>query len=207
MPFYKTLNFPFECEVIIWKITESDEDLKNDLELSAKDKFIYNSMRSSDHRKGFLSSRKIIKEMGILSDDIYKDINGKPHLKNGKFLSITHSKEFSAVALSKKKVGLDIEIQQQKIKNLTSKFIINHTQIDNYDIKNLTNIWCIKESTYKAFGKKGLSLKDIKINHQNSKPYFSNFTFMQNEFIFENWVYNWKNYSLALAIESNFHGN
>ena len=68
-------------------------------------------------------------------------------------LSITHSKEFSAVALSKK-VGLDIEIQQQKIKNLTSKFIINHTEIDNYDIKNLTNIWCIKESTYKAFGKK-----------------------------------------------------
>ena len=135
MPFYKTLNFPFESEVIIWKITESDEDLKNDLELSAKDKFIYNSMRSSDHRKGFLSSRKIIKEMGILADDIYKDINGKPHLKNGKFLSITHSKEFSAVALSKKKVGLDIEIQQQKIKNLTSKFIINHTQIDNYDIK------------------------------------------------------------------------
>ena len=57
MPFYKTLNFPFESEVIIWKITESDEDLKNDLELSAKDKFIYNSMRSSDHRKGFLSSR------------------------------------------------------------------------------------------------------------------------------------------------------
>ena len=103
MPFYKTLNFPFESEVIIWKITESDEDLKNDLELSAKDKFIYNSMRSSDHRKGFLSSRKIIKEMGILADDIYKDINGKPHLKNGKFLSITHSKEFSAVALSKKK--------------------------------------------------------------------------------------------------------
>ena len=188
MPFYKTLNFPFESEVIIWKITESDEDLKNDLDLSSKDKFIYNSMRSSDHRKGFLSSRKIIKEMGILTDDIYKDINGKPHLKNGKFLSITHSKEFSAVALSKKKVGIDIEIQQQKI-------------------KNLTNIWCIKESTYKAFGKKGLSLKDIKINHQDSKSYFSNFTFMQNEFIFENWVYNWKNYSLALAIESNFHGN
>ena len=165
MPFYKTLNFPFESEVIIWKITESDEDLKNDLDLSSKDKFIYNSMRSSDHRKGFLSSRKIIKEMGILTDDIYKDINGKPHLKNGKFLSITHSKEFSAVALSKKKVGIDIEIQQQKIKNLTSKFIINHTQIDNYDIKNLTNIWCIKESTYKAFGKKGLSLKAVSYTH------------------------------------------
>ena len=58
----------------------------------------------------------------------------------------------------------------------------------------------------KKITKSGL-FSDIKISHQDSKSYFSNFTFMQNEFIFENWVYNWKNYSLAIAIESNFHGN
>ena len=54
---------------------------------------------------------------------MFYDENGKPHLKDGKHISITHSFTFSGVIVSDAEVGIDIEKQRDKIAIIAHKFI------------------------------------------------------------------------------------
>ena len=57
-------------------------------------------MKSDLHQRGFLSVRHLLKEVGYSDADLIYDEFGKPHLKDGKHISITHSFTFSAIIIS-----------------------------------------------------------------------------------------------------------
>ena len=54
-------------------------------------------MKSELHQRGFLSVRMLLAEFGYTDSDLFYDSFGKPHLKDGKHISISHSYSFSAV--------------------------------------------------------------------------------------------------------------
>ena len=91
-------------------------------------------------------------------------IMGKPHLKDGKQISITHSFTFSGVIISNNKVGIDIEKQRDKIAVIAKKFVdyeFNYLKFDAEDyIRKLTVIWGIKESLYKLFATPGMLFRE-----------------------------------------------
>jgi 4'-phosphopantetheinyl transferase EntD len=122
------------------------------------------SMKSELHQRGFLSVRMLLKEFGYTDFDLYYDANGKPHLKDGNYISITHSYTFSAVVVSSNPVGVDIEKQRQKIIKIASKFIGYEDcfliKSGVHYIQKLTWIWCIKESLYKLYARPGMSFKN-----------------------------------------------
>jgi 4'-phosphopantetheinyl transferase EntD len=96
---------------------------------------------------------------------VYYDEFGKPHLKDGKYISITHSFIYSAVIISDTNVvGIDIEKQRDKIVKIAQKFtfIEEYKTIANHDalVRKLTIVWGAKESLYKIYGKKKLLFKD-----------------------------------------------
>ncbi|WP_313791247.1 4'-phosphopantetheinyl transferase family protein [Lacinutrix neustonica] len=120
-------------------------------------------MKSELHQRGFLSVRHLLGEFGYSDLDLFYDSNGKPHLKDGKHLSITHSFTFSAIIVSDKEVGIDIEKQREKIGKIAKKFIEYECQYlletDEEYIKKLTVIWGVKESLYKLFATPGMLFK------------------------------------------------
>ncbi len=163
MPLYKTITPNSQTTVKIWKITESYEDLmeKVDLKPVALERVL--GMKSELHQRGFLSVRCLLQEFGYKDADLFYDENGKPHLKDGKQISITHSFNYSAVIVSDLIVGIDVEKQRDKISIIAHKFIDYEldylkAEADDY-IKKLTAIWCVKESLYKLFCTPGLSFK------------------------------------------------
>ena len=80
-------------------------------------------MKSEIHRRGFMSIRHLMAEAGYVDHDLFYDELGKPHLKNGSNISITHSFNFTAIILSDRKVGIDIEKRRDKILKIANKFI------------------------------------------------------------------------------------
>ncbi len=80
-------------------------------------------MKSELHQRGFLSVRKLMQEAGYNDLDLYYDEFGKPHLKDDKYISITHSHHFSAIIISDESVGIDIELQREKIIRIADKFV------------------------------------------------------------------------------------
>lgn len=161
MALYKTLTVNDSTKVLIWKIEESFSDLQEGIELTESNKTRLNSMKSELHQKGFLSIRHLLKAVGYTDFDLIYDEFGKPHLKDGKFISITHSFTFTAIIYSTETVvGIDIEKQRDKILKIAHKFtpIEEYKTIANHDalISKLTIVWGAKESLYKIYGKKKL---------------------------------------------------
>ena len=96
---------------------------------------------------------------------------GKPYFLDGKHVSITHSHHFSAIIISDETVGIDIEMQREKIIRIADKFV-NPTELHrlrSFDlqdyIKKLTVKWGAKEAIFKIRNEKGISFKDhIQVN-------------------------------------------
>lgn len=164
MPLYKTITPNSQTTVKIWKITESFDELKEPLTLKRESLKRVNGMKSEIHQRGFLSVRHLLRSFGYTDKDLFYDERGKPHLKDGKYISISHSFAFSGVILSDQKVGIDIEKQRDKIGIIAHKFVdyefeYLEREAENY-IRKLTVIWCIKESLYKLFATPGMLFRD-----------------------------------------------
>ncbi len=159
MPLFKTITLNKNAKVLIWKIKESFEELSKDVFLTDKNQNRVNNMKSEIHKRGFLSVRCLLKEVGYSDEDLIYDEFGKPHLKDKKYISITHSYTFSGIIIADDTpVGIDIEMQRDKIKKIAHKFtpIKKYTEIGENLIKKLTVVWGAKESLYKIYGKKKL---------------------------------------------------
>ncbi len=154
MPLYKSIKINTETTLFIWEVTESLEYLQSGIQLTENNKIRFKKIKSELHKKAFLGVRQLFKIAEYNDSDIFYDEFGKPHLKDGKFISITHSFNFCGIIISKNTpVGIDIEKQREKIINIAHKF----TPINE---KKLTIVWGAKESLYKIYGKKQLSFLD-----------------------------------------------
>jgi phosphopantetheinyl transferase len=150
MPLYKTINVNDFTNVLIWKIEEPLSDLITDIQLTENSQNRLDSMKSELHQRGFISIRHLLKEVGYSDVDLQYDEFGKPHLKDGNFISITHSFTFTAIIISKKDVvGIDIEMQRDKIVKIARKFtpFEEYKTIANHDalVSKLTIVWGAKE--------------------------------------------------------------
>ena len=161
MPLYKSITHSTGARVWIWNITESEDYLREPIQLTANSTSRLVSMRDALHRKGFLSIRHLLALAGYTDFDLYYDSNGKPHLTDGQHISITHSFEFTAIIIADFPVGIDIEKIRPKVDRIAVKFIKYESLPENDEARyeRLTQIWCIKESVYKLLSTPGLSFK------------------------------------------------
>ncbi|PKA82697.1 4'-phosphopantetheinyl transferase superfamily protein [Ulvibacter sp. MAR_2010_11] len=161
MPLYKTITVTPGTKVLIWKIEESFEALSEGIALTGHCRTRVDGMKSDLHRRGFMSVRHLLAAGGYTDKDLYYDEYGKPHLKDDKHISITHSFIFSAIIISDTEVGIDIEKQRNKILKIAHKFtpIEEYRTLANDDaiMRKLTMVWGAKESLYKSFATPGVS--------------------------------------------------
>ena len=166
MPLHKTITVNPTTKVLIWKIEESFKTLSEGIELTPHCSCRVMGMKSDIHRRGFMSIRHLLALEGYTEFDLFYDENGKPHLIDGKHISITHSFQFSAIIISDFEIGIDIEMQRPKILKIAHKFtpleFYRNIQDDEFLMRKLTIVWCAKESLYKSFAVKGISfIKNI----------------------------------------------
>jgi phosphopantetheinyl transferase len=173
MPLYKTITKGTSIIIHIWKIEELETELSMGIRLTHNCQSRLDGMKSQLHRKGFLSIRHLMALEGYEDSDMYYDSAGKPHLRDGKHISITHSNHFTGIILSDgKEVGIDIEKQRDMILRIAHKFtpIEEYRTIANTEalIRKLTIVWGCKESLYKIYAQEGLSF----INHIDISDFY-----------------------------------
>ncbi len=172
MPLYKTINFNSSTQILVWKITESYEQLFDEVQLNEKSLLRLNGMKSEMHQRAFLSVRKLLQQAGYSDFDLHYGESGKPHLNPNNChtepveVSISHSHNFSTLIISDQKAGIDIEMQRDKIIRIADKFVNNKeslclgaTNTQDY-IKKLTVKWGAKEAIFKIRNEPGISFKD-----------------------------------------------
>ena len=170
MPLHQIITHDLSTKIYIWKIEESFEDLFDEVVLNDINLIRLNTMKSEMHQRGFLSVRKLLQEAGYSDFDLHYDQDGKPHLKHSfeenqdeKFISISHSFQFSTIIISDKPVGIDIELAKEKVLKIASRFMdISHIEglLEEEQIRKATVVWGIKESVFKIKNEKGISFPD-----------------------------------------------
>ena len=148
--------------IAVWKINELESELASGLELSKEALTRLSQRRSTTHRKGYLAIRKLLRSHDI-DPLIHKyDKNGAPYLTDGRYLSISHTKDVAAIAISSQPVGIDLEHYQEKIIKIAPRFLHLKESLDlnkNKEIHYLSQIWTAKEALYKVFRKPGIHFK------------------------------------------------
>ena len=165
MPFLKEFIMNEKTKIKLWKVMIGELNTK---ELNNDDKNLLKLKKSNILREQFLATRKIL----ALENSDYKityDINGKPLLNSIYNISISHSHEIAAIAISdNSNIGLDVQLKESKIFNIQNKFLNKSEKSnigDDPTVDILTMVWTSKESIYKAIGLKDISFSEnIKID-------------------------------------------
>ena len=170
MPFLKEFIINEKSKIKLWKLMIGELNPK---ELNNDEKKLLKLKKSNILREQFLATRKVL-ALENSDYEITYDINRKPLLNSKYNISISHSHEIAAIAISNNsKIGLDIQLKEGKIFNIQSKFLNKSEKLsigDNPSVDILTMIWTSKESIYKAVGLKGTSISNnIKIDKVKEK--------------------------------------
>jgi len=200
MPLFKTIKHNEFTKILVWKIEESYDDLFDNIVLNDRSKERLSGMKSELHQRGFLSVRYLLNLAGYSDFDLYYNEYGKPLLKDYKHISITHSYNYSAIIISNVDVGIDVEMNRDKIIRIYDRFV--NTKVDSLSdedlVKQLTVIWGAKEAMYKTYPYGGLSFHNHiaidpflfankrtsgRVNYKNwKKEYEIRFTFFEEGF-------------------------
>ena len=162
MPLYKTITVGPNSTVYVWQVTETEEWLSEGVILTPGSIERMGMMKSEIHRRAYLSIRHLLHLAGYSDQDLFYTAEGKPHLADGSFISISHSHNYTGIIISKDwEVGIDIEKQREKILRIAHKFtpLAEYRTIANTEalIRKLTMVWGAKESLYKIYATQGLS--------------------------------------------------
>lgn len=164
MPLFKTIIHNPSTTLYVWKITESFSELNKGLVLTARSRSRLVSMKSEAHQKGFLAVRCLLLVANTSDQELYYDEFGKPHLRDGRHVSISHSHDYSAIAVSNQMIGIDVELKREKIIKIATKFLEESyrfpASISHKDyVKCLTVHWGLKEAIFKIKNEPGISFK------------------------------------------------
>lgn len=172
MPLYRDFSDD-NATILLWKYDENEE-LDPEFLLEKE-----NYEKVKDYHptklKELLLVRKILKSVLPEHKILYE--GRLPYLEPRDYeISITHSFPYAALAISRNKVGIDIEPFNPKILKIQHKFL-NEDEAGfiekNKETSYLTVIWSLKESLYKIHHSKYWSLK----KHYEVKPFSLDFPF------------------------------
>ena len=131
-----------------------DDKYKNDgrkLEFLAIRALMYEMLRVNGASKGLLSH----------AGDFTHNGQGKP-LFRGYHVSISHTKGYAALILSKKsEVAVDIEYMSDRVERIASKFLRKDERADSLDSKVVH--WCAKETVFKLFSEENLLFEEMRV--------------------------------------------
>ncbi|MBV6473477.1 MAG: hypothetical protein JPMHGGIA_01761 [Saprospiraceae bacterium] len=162
MPILETRLFDDGCQIFLWEIAESEP-----FYLEAMDWTSWGlEALSGAHpfrRRDFLSSRHLMHlATGLTGDDVTKSEEGPWLIKGGGFLSISHSGQWTGLAVSSQPVGFDLQQHSDKLRTIAPRFLDPAERealggIDCEDLSDLCLAWAAKEAVYKANAQRGLA--------------------------------------------------
>ena len=163
MPFYKSIAINATTSAYFWHITEDVTSLFRAVLLKDTSLFRLEGMKSEEHQKGFLAVRMLLQKLDYTDYDLTYDEAGKPHLSDGKHISISHSHEFSCICISDELMGIDLEKLKEKTLRIAPRFMeVKHLKnlSVSEQMEKATVIWGVKESIFKIKNEKGISFPE-----------------------------------------------
>jgi 4'-phosphopantetheinyl transferase EntD len=153
------------CQLAIWKITESLDELLMRITLTQEEVETLGRFSFEPRKLEWLSVRVLLNEMTGKELTIGYNGNRKPYIKgNTYYISISHSRDLTSILLSRdKKVGIDLEYMSHRIGSIAHKFVNEDDVITTDEEQRKYHLyihWCAKEALYKICDKQNINFKE-----------------------------------------------
>ncbi|ADQ18849.1 4'-phosphopantetheinyl transferase [Leadbetterella byssophila DSM 17132] len=153
-------------QVVVWKLTESFEELFEDTSLCKEETQTCLSIPVPAKQKEFLAGKYVIERacllLGIPYEGLEKDEYGKPYLRGKPCeISLTHTEDYVAVAFSENgAIGIDLEKSRDQIMRIFPR-LFSQLEVEtvNGDLEEATVYWSAKEAMYKLYGKRSVDFR------------------------------------------------
>jgi phosphopantetheinyl transferase len=166
----------------LWNLNESNDSW---IQLAEANTYSFKNFPPNRRDIERFATFLLLKEIDLEEQIQYNEF-GKPLLKDGRFISISHDKNFVGIILHESEVGLDIQTAEERIHRIASKFC-NQTEITQFlSTEERTAIWCTKEAIFKFFGTDVPFAESITVNAINwdSEQIIANYSGVHGERIF-----------------------
>lgn len=159
----------------VWQNQETDAYFLSGMELFEAEIQELNQL-GVRKKSEWLCSRYLLHQLTgtSLRGPCLKDTFGKPYIEgSARFISISHTSDFTAAIVHDQAVGIDIQRIVEKIIRIAPKFVnaleMEFIPADNHVLYSHV-IWGAKEAIYKAYGRKALDFKQ----HMTISPFVFN---------------------------------
>lgn len=148
-------NFNDTGRLLIWKATETLEDLESRYVFSENQRSEYDAIPLEKRRQEWILVR-ILLQIALEGVELKFAENGKPLLTETHHISISHSGELAGILIAVHNVGIDIQGVDEKIEKIAPKFCnsdeLARARWEPNSLEYLTIIWSAKEAVFKFFG-------------------------------------------------------
>jgi 4'-phosphopantetheinyl transferase len=180
MPIIKQYQVLDNCEITVWKITETALFFQDKVTATPNEWADFEAISHPQKRLEWLASRYtlqyVLEQKNLIYNGLQKDNAGKPYLIGHEaHISVTHTKEYVGVVFNETKaVGIDMELMSEKMQRIEQKFMSDQESVAaRGSLPQLCVYWCAKEALYKMYGKRSLSFKaQIRVKKFNEKSAF-----------------------------------
>lgn len=150
----KDLDDPAHSRVGVWKITESEAELRTMTSIPSDELEEISYIKNESLRKQRLAVRALLDAMFDEKVYLSHHDNGKPYIENNAInISITHTDQYVAVILNDEdEVGIDCESLNRDFSAVEKK-ALSEEEIGNLENEQkneqLAIYWCAKEAIFK----------------------------------------------------------
>lgn len=150
----KDLDDPAHSRVGVWKITESEAELRTMTSIPSDELEEISYIKNESLRKQRLAVRALLDAMFEEKVYLSHHDNGKPYIENNAInISITHTNQYVAVILNEEdEVGIDCESLNRDFSAVEKKALSDEEIGDLEDEQKneqLAIYWCAKEAIFK----------------------------------------------------------
>jgi len=191
MPLIKLEKINHNSSWALWKIDEHFEDLVQYLQFHPDDLTELDSIHHPRKQLEWLSGRAALRALLDTENQaefrLSKDDKGKPFLHDHIYhISLANSFPYGVAIIHRNlPVGIDIEKPSSKLLRVRHKFLSDaEALVAQEDLHQLCKYWATKESLYKLYGRKQLSLKQnifVKSNATFSSDSLSADVILENQ--------------------------
>jgi 4'-phosphopantetheinyl transferase len=141
--------------LLVWKAKETLEELSLLYRMSTEEEQDFKKIKLEKRKREWLVARILLKIVAPTAE-LYFAPTGKPMLRDGRWISISHCGELAGLVICEHPVGLDIQGTDEKLEKIAGKFCntreLEKIKGEKYYLEYLTIIWSVKEAVFKFFG-------------------------------------------------------
>ena len=154
----------------IFQMPSSENEFYIQYPFLEKYRTIVRDYKAESRRKEILSEHILLNKFFPGEDvTLTHNADGMPILSNGMNISISHTRGFVALIVSKeKRVALDIEYINERVRRVGRMFLREDEPFT--EIHDMLVVWCVKETMYKLYSSMKLSFEEIRVRPFSALP-------------------------------------